>query len=99
MNSLDDPEIAAYRDAVLWTGVLLRLSSREVADVCRKVLIEDPDVDVTTIVGLGLFMRDDGEGAILAIPRRRPCIELVRAALRRAGLQQLAGRLTRAARR
>lgn len=99
MNSLDDPEIAAYRDAVLWTGVLLKLSSREAASVCRKVLIEDPDADVTTIVGLGLFMRDDDEGAVLAIPRRKPCIELVRAALRRAGLEPLASRLTKAARR
>lgn len=96
--SLDDIEVAAYRDAVLWSGVLLRITPKEAATICRKILTSSSTSEVVTkVVGRGLFFMDDDDGAILAIPKIKPCVDLVKGALRVAGLGRLAARLGRAA--
>ena len=92
----DDAEVAAYRDAVLWTGVLTKLSHREAVSVCKKILAEPGSV--TSLIGLGLFLLDDKQGALLAIPRDKNCVKAVTAALRDAGLDVAAKRVARAAR-
>lgn len=92
----DDADVAAYRDAVLWTGALARLSPAETITLCRLALVgEGPTV---AMIGLGLFFLDDDTGAVLAIPNKSECVKAVAARLREAGLEKVAGRLMKSAR-
>ena len=95
----DDPVVAAYRDAVLWHGVVVRLTPAETATVCERVLMSDADDDVRTMVGCGLFVVDDEGWALLAIPKIKERVKSVTAALRSSGLKGAADKIVRAARR
>lgn len=93
----NDREVAAYRDLVLWRGVLISLSVEETSVVCKKVLSRSGVIE--EMIGLGFFVLDDGEGAILAIPKHKLCVKAVSDVLRTARLDSAAKRLVGAARR
>jgi hypothetical protein len=90
---------AAYRDAVLWTGALIRLSKKEATAVCQKVLLPGRKSVITAMIFRGFFPLDDGSGALLAIPKVGECVRFAATVLRMAGLKSVASRLSRAGRR
>lgn len=95
----DDPVVAAYRDAVLWHGAVVRLTPTEAASLCERVLASDDVDDMTrVIVGCGLFVVDEEGWALLAIPRIKERVKSVSTALRSVGLGNVANKIVRSAR-
>ncbi len=94
----DDPIVAAYRDAVLWHGAVVRLTPTETAKICERVLKSDADDMTRVVVGCGLFVVDEEGWALLAIPRIKERVKSVSAALRSVGLGNVANKIVRSAR-
>lgn len=94
----DDPVVAAYRDAVLWHGAVVRLTPAETAKVCERVLKSDADDMTRVVVGCGLFVVDEEGWALLAIPRVRERVKAVSTTLRSVGLGNVANKIVRSAR-
>ena len=94
----NDLAVAAYRDAVLWHGAVVRLTPTEAVAVCRHVLSRATDVATRRLISHGFFVISENKGALLAVPRIERCVTMVSGALRSAGLKAVANKITRAAR-
>lgn len=88
-----DRGVAAYRDAVLSSGVLTVLTPSETETVLDLVARSW----VSAILCLGVFLIEGTRGSVLAIPRT--ALKEVASELREAGLKNAERRLRRAAAR
>jgi len=90
-----DPDVAAYRDAVLETGVITVFTNTEAASYLRALRALGP----LCILGLGVFFIDGGKGSLVAVPPFKEALTAAVAALRISGLTNAERRLRRAAAR